>query len=294
MRIKMKIDFTSDTHLDVWVDPKTQDKNLQKNIKNFTHKVLCADGGDVLILAGDLGHYFHQNIEFLKYVKSIYNDVLLVTGNHDLYLVSNKQEQKYKYNSWNRVQEMKDFCLLNNIKYLDGNTVKINGIIFGGVGMSWDCSFYDHLVNRESTTYEILNLFKSSLSDSSLIMQENYNSYIESGMYSSSINIRFNPFEYFRDEFKKLRNIESADVMISHYGPVVPEFMPLKYSIDKISTFFFFDGLNELKRINPEIWIFGHTHNKYNFRVQNTELMCSPLGYPGRDNNLGSVRSFDM
>lgn len=288
----MKLDFTSDTHLDFWIK-NTTSENIQAKVETFTHKVICANGGDVFVLAGDIGHYHSQNSVFLKYLKSLYNHVLVVPGNHDRYLVSKTQQQKYSNNSENRISELSDFCSENSIHFLDGNTVQIEDITFGGVGMSWDTSYIESILGRTPNRDEIISLFRRTMNDSSLMFSETdfydvYSSY----NFGYENKRTFDAFSLFKTEIEKLSNIQKADIMVTHYAPCVPKSLPFKYQGDKTSTFFFFDGKEDIKRINSDLWIFGHTHHKYNFRLMRTEFMCSPLGYPS-ENNLGSVVSLD-
>jgi len=287
----MKIDYTSDCHLDFWISELNPGTKLDNKIASYCTST-GMHGADVLIIAGDLGHYFVQDSTFLLHVKTLYKHVFVVTGNHDMYLVSNKIREKYKFNSHNRVNEMKEFCKNNDIHYLEGNTVEIEGVTFGGTGMSWDISYllrdekpltefneYDQVMWRR----EAIRLFDRDLNDSRLIYEgKPYLDYNNPYAYHSRIKPPFDALTYFESEMNKLKSIKHADVIISHYGPVVPDSLPDKHKNDT-TTFYYFDGSKEIERISPKFWIFGHTHDKFNFKANKTNFVSNPIGYPGEN-----------
>jgi len=274
----MKVNYLSDIHLDFWTKATSTGVKLDKDIKTFL-EIINATGGEVIILAGDLGHYFTQNIVFLKALKNIYNNVLIVHGNHDMYLVSNNMKNQYKNNSFLRLTEMKDFCKDNDIIYLDGQIVDINGFKFGGTGMSWDMSYYEKLSESIPTKKEVMNLYRTSMSDSRLI-------------HAGSVN-SFDPFKFFDDEKERLNNIKTADVMVSHVGPIIPSNLSKSFAESLITTFFYFNGVKDVERINPKYWIFGHTHDNYDFYYNDTNLLCNPLGYPS-ENSYNVLKTFEL
>ena len=73
-------------------------------------EIISPEPADVMVIAGDLDHYYSQDCTFLTRMWDIYQRVILVTGNHDLYLVSRNIQEKYAFDSTNRVKEMKEFC----------------------------------------------------------------------------------------------------------------------------------------------------------------------------------------
>jgi predicted phosphodiesterase len=288
--IRMKVDFISDIHLDFHI--KETDPNREK--LKYLIEDFCSingfDGGDVLIIAGDLGHYYGQDTMFLKYVNTLYRHVILVRGNHDMYLISKSQQQKYLFNSMNRVLEMKKFCREEGIHYLDGNTIVIDGFSFGGVGMSWDTSFIKHLTGKTEPKYSVIEMFNNSMNDSRLIYGGSDHTLMNQ-MYRRVHKQSWDPYDYFAEEYAKLKKIEPVDVMISHYSPIIPPNLDPRYANSLTSTFYYFDGEEEVKRIGAKVWIFGHTHTPYDFEEYGTRFLCSPLGYPG-ENPYATVNHF--
>lgn len=282
----MKIDYISDIHLDfICTKANGNLKKLTRTFQKLTDylEITKETAGEVLLIPGDLGHYHYQNIEFLKHLKTFYKHICLVPGNHDLYLVSNQQAKQFKYNSFNRLTTMKDFCnSVNGLHYLDGNTIEINGITIGGIGMFWDSTYFERLKGYKPSNHELNVLYHENMNDVNYINT--------SGSYKLKT---FNPFEYFNSQYTKLQNIKSADIMISHYSPMIPTNINPKYIDEITNTFYYFDGLKDIERITPKYWFFGHVHDKYDFIHKKTQIMSNPLGYPG-ENFFVTIQSVEL
>jgi DNA repair exonuclease SbcCD nuclease subunit len=265
----MTIDILSDLHLDFYFDIR---KPLSKYavysifdpIFSNNQKRQC---GDVLIIAGDIGHYNKQNIEVLKLFKEkYYSHIICVLGNHDYYLIDNSQRELYTYNSYNRTNEMKK--LINQedgIYCLDGNIVEIDGVKFGGA-MGWYSNaylkaYYPLLaVNQQS----INNMWKNCSNDSKFIYGiENYD-------------------DLYLSEYPKLEAVnKECDVMISHINPGFKDaHISQAYIGQQSNTFFTFNGYNLMYEGNMKYWIFGHTHDELEYEVDGVKCVCTPLGYP--------------
>jgi len=289
----MKVDFISDLHIDFWVKERNPESpKLLKQIKKYC-EMIDAKGGELLLIAGDLGHYFTQDSQFLLYMKTLYKNVIFVRGNHDMYLVSGKQQMKYEYDWKKRMQEYKDFCKENDIYYLDGETVEINGYKFAGIGMSWDKSFYETKEKRIVKDQEVKEFYNNTMNDSRLIFNESDNYYIPLAYGGKYWHSKFDPFEYFQQEMEKLKKIEKVDLVVSHYAPINPYSEDNEYKDELSSTFYMFDGIEEAKRIDPKYWVFGHMHKSVDINVENINFLCNPLGYPD-ENTYTTVKTIDL
>lgn len=57
----MKVDVTSDLHVDFWIDVKKPATKQKKLITEWIAKLLPETPSDVIVIAGDIGHYNWQN-----------------------------------------------------------------------------------------------------------------------------------------------------------------------------------------------------------------------------------------
>ena len=288
---KFHFDYISDLHLEFWCkDVNIQSPKLKKQIETFINDVLKPKTKNVLVIAGDLGHYPNQVKYLLSELKKIYKHIIFVSGNHDMYLISNRLASKYNNNSYNRILEMKQFCRDNeNIHYLDGNIINIDGINFGGTGMWHDNSYVDVLeIHRD----EIHSYWQKNMTDAKdIYFGHNYKQY---GAYGHVVNVSsFDPMRWFAREQKRLDQIEACDVLITHYGPIVPETIPDKYKDDPYTCFYYFDGKKDIDRIKPKIWVHGHSHGYYEHEYNDCRIYCNTIGYPS-ENSYNEIKTLEI
>jgi Icc-related predicted phosphoesterase len=295
----MKIHYMSDLHVDHFIfDPNKvtkRNKQIDEYFKLTKIYKIPEDERYMFIIAGDLSNSNTVAKVFLKRLKELFKYVLIVPGNHDLYLTSSSQAAKYKFNSFNRITEMKEFCLENNIYYLDGQIIEIDGKKFGGLSMFWDKSYYNYLEKREASDGEVLNFYDNYMNDSKCIM-DGFEPYSVPTAYGGKyFKSSFNAFTYFESEYIKLQNFnnfDNIDVMITHYTPTIPYGIRTTYALEKGSTFYMFNGEKDIERIQPKFWLFGHMHDKFDFIHKDVRFLCNPNGYPGE--TTYTVDSFEL
>ena len=262
----MKIDILSDLHLDFYFKPHlTTSENIISLFREiFTDNETRAIG-DVLIIAGDIGHYNEQNIKILKiFQKEFYKHIVCVLGNHDYYLVNSEAQYTFENDSFKRVKHMRE--LINqekNIYCLNGEVIEIEGIRFGGVDSWYDGNYIKKYFTQFDNNHINL-LWNENINDSRLI---------------KGIS-RFDDIA--KLEIPKLENIyKECDVMITHVNPSIDEeHINEKYRNSPINTFFTFDGSKYYKNGSMRYWLFGHTHDVIEYEMEDVKFLCNPLGYP--------------
>lgn len=215
--------------------------------------------------------------------KKMYKKIFVTFGNHDMYLVSNSQRSKYEY-SWDKVLELKEICKnIDTVEFLDGNIVEVDGVKIGGCGLWYDGSYAKKVFGYNDT--RTLQLWKDNMNDANLIHGRDGNEpglNSSQGMYSygKTKSYTFDPDLFFLKEKEKLMKIVyDCDIFVSHIGPVVPPTIRTQYKTP-CTGFYYFDGEHILwDERAPKIWVFGHTHDRYEFKVNNSWLLCNPLGY---------------
>ena len=271
----MNIEFSyiSDLHIDFYVPSYRSKRKQEKGIDRLVDSLIPDKLTDILLIAGDLSHYNYQTIYLLKSLKRYYKHILFTTGNHDLYLVSKNQYKKYNGYSFNRLDELKTYVKdIDGVVYLDGQIIDINGIKFSGCPMWYDGSYSKYKFNM---TNELIAIsWKNGMNDSRLIH----------GILTHD--------ELFKKQIKKFRDsVCLSDVYISHVGPVVPKNIPSCYN-NHMTGFFYFDGEKYLYNDSPNIYLFGHTHNVYDFMYNNTRMICNPYGYP-HEKSVAKIKVLD-
>jgi predicted phosphodiesterase len=257
MQVLKQFDLISDIHLDFYVDYYAQRFSLEKQIDAFVEQILPETSiSKVLLIGGDIGHNNMQNYDLLKSLKRYYEKILIVFGNHDLYLISPESLSYYDYSSLNRWQEMQDLALsLDGVSILSGNQIIIDGTSFTGTGMWYDCKYGETLGYAED---EIKRNWERNINDAR----------------------RIYGLPNFNEELEKLEaHFDTSDVILTHVGPDW-DHMPLYYKYDINSSFFYFDGIHLLERAKGKIWCYGHTHSTADYKKLDCRLLNNSFGYP--------------
>jgi DNA repair exonuclease SbcCD nuclease subunit len=247
----MKICFKSDIHLDFWVG----NTNSPSKIREFVSEILKPVEMDVLIIAGDLGHFNFQNALLLDELKKYAKKILITFGNHDLYLVTSEQIEKYE-NSFNRLNEFKEMIKhIPEVYFLDGELMEINGFKILGAGGWYDFSY--EIKHGYSLDY-MRKSWEKTMNDSRKIIP------------------KIDPINFSLLEKEKLRRfIRKADIVFTHVPPVYVSCHG-DAIMDSFYTFYGYDLLTD----NIKYWIFGHCHEPFDFYETHIRFLSSPLGYP--------------
>ena len=274
--MKYNFDLISDIHIDFYIDIRKSEEKMRKKIEEFTKSILPEKINSPLIIAGDLGHYNRQNIFFLEELKKYYENIILVNGNHDYYMVSNNVRKKYNNDSKKRAFEMKKEAeKIKGIHYLDGDIIELNGIKFGGVGMWYDFSYGKQVFGM--TQESLFSQWKKVMSD-----------------YKYIKGLQF--YDDFREADKEKEKldkiIDESDVIITHVGPEWSR-IPNKYKIDVDTSFYYFDGKPYFDRIENKLWLWGHTHERYDYNMYGCRFINASLGYPSEKNNRKIINVID-
>ena len=255
----MKISYISDLHLDFWVQFTKNQIKWEQRTKEFISKLIDTDEGerDVLVIAGDLGHFNKQSIWAIDTFAKHYNHVVVTYGNHDLYLISNNQASKYLNHSKNRLNELHVMLLsIPNVRPLfTDKTFTYKGVTFGGNPMWYPLETIDQQM-----------FFNNISNDSKLIKGFNVKE-----AHHQSI-----------EEYESLLT-KSIDVMVSHI-PVINIDSHFKYN----STACY---LTQPKDIQVKHWIMGHSHEQKVYEKPYCKFYMNAIGYPEEKLSL-SIKHF--
>lgn len=205
---------------------------------------------DILVLAGDIG-YGKLGVE--KFCKLTSKPIIFVAGNHEYY------RQDYD-------DVQKDFKTLMQIyphlHWLENNSVEVLGIRFIGSTL-W-------------TNFELTGNPELAMA------------YAARGIADfSRINYKG---QWFQPEDARCLNKQTIDylsktlaipfngktVVVSHFVPSAKSIHP-KYEGSNINPYFTsnFDDLVAL----ADIWIHGHTHDSFEYKLGKCTVVCNPRGY---------------
>ena len=206
---------------------------------------LDPSGVDVLIVAGDLTlEPWLPSVLFGLCEK--YPQVVYVTGNHEYY-------QSSRLRIYLLLTEMEK--RLDNFHWLNDEAVEIDGQRFIGSTL-WFSREED---GRDEELQHYLADF-------------NQIEGFEDWVYTAN------------DEAMQFleQNIRPTDVVITHHLPH-PAAVADRWRIppyDQLNRFFLCDMSDLIRRVQPRLWCFGHTHDAVDKDIDSTRLLCNPRGYP--------------
>ncbi len=267
IKTKLKIDILSDTHFDNYF----YGKYTNYDVINFYSQIIDFNNcGDVLVIAGDIGHNNSQNIKILKLLKQYYKNIICVLGNHDYYLLGKENKSLFK-NSFERVENMRELINSQDGMYcLNGDIIEIDGIKFGGCDGWYNDGYFGRQYPTESFPRKSTNvMWRNIMNDAEFIYGvENFD-------------------DIFQIERPKIEKVfKECDVMITHINPSAKnEHININYQNNPSNVFFCFEGEKYLKNGNMKYWIFGHTHEELEYIEHNVHCICNPLGYFNESGN---------
>jgi hypothetical protein len=274
----MIIDILSDLHINAhlkYLNPS--DKLVERLWKHLKPK------GEILIVAGDMGEITQQNVNFLSALKRLfYKEIICVLGNHDLYGLYNRIIYLYDENleiaeqrGWDNYtikrEEAKKLYMDAGIHLLDGTTVTINGITFGGA-MGWYDGLYPirhgislgkHPMFRYREYDDLQELWTTCMPDHDIKPMRRFN-------------------ELLKEELPKIEAvIDRCDIMITHINPSIDKaHQNPDWKDHPTCGFYSFDGTDLIKKFRGSHWIFGHSHYNEEYRIDTFNFIANTLGYP--------------
>jgi Icc-related predicted phosphoesterase len=210
---------------------------------------------DVVVLAGDID----LDCRGLEWARRTFDKrIIYVPGNHEF----------YNFDFDTTRERMKSVADLLGIDLLDPGVVEIGDTVFVGATLWTDFELFGNREREMSIAMKQLNDFrviKGFTPARSLTRHEEEKAFIER-------------------ELAKYR--DRRCVVVSHHLPSWSS-VAERYRGDKLSAAFA-SNLDELiEREQPQLWIHGHTHDGFDYRIGETRVICNPHGYPDDTDNPG-------
>lgn len=200
---------------------------------------------DVAIAAGDI-----QNDDFLVALARQLL-VVFVAGNHEFY--------GHAY-----AERLAALRALPGVTVLDNDTATIGGVRFHGATL-WTDYGYNPLAAETA---------RRSMNDHRYIkwMKDPYQRFLPSHateMHEASKRYL-------------AANVKPGDVVVTHHAPSERSVAP-KYAGQLLNHAYFSALDAEIEAWEPALWVHGHVHTNFDYRVGETRVLCNPHGYPGEN-----------
>ncbi len=211
---------------------------------------------DLVILAGDISRPREAAAWALRFDKP----VLFVLGNHEFYGSSID----------GAAEELKQLCIGTHVHVLDASELVIGRVRFLGATLWTDFELFGPGEPMAAAIAEARDLIR----DFSRIR------------YAEATNTLFTP-EDSAALFKRHADWLADRLGAVHDGPtiVITNHAPSRQSIHPrfagslLNACFVSDAQRLLGMDRVQLWIHGHTHDSFDYRVHGTRVVCNPRGY---------------
>lgn len=291
----MKIAICSDLHLEF--------DTFENNHSIYTNP----EKADTLVLSGDIfvaetlregvSRYLKEKtrvLDFFDRVSAAYKNIVYVMGNHEHY------HGDFAHTA-NRI--FATLSKYDNVHFLDNQTVTIDGVLFVGGTMWTDMNKEDpntmfyirHRMNdfrgvRNSNrmVQKRVPIYAMSSEGGGGYLKDDNGYYVKEGEKIKEEPSVFSP-EDAVEEHKKFKAFlleaitnNSSVVVCTHHTPSYASCHP-KYANDVDMNGGYHSDLTDLILDNPQIklWTHGHTHDRFDYMVGSTRVVCNPRGYIG-------------
>ena len=212
---------------------------------------------DVVVLPGDI----HKSNLGIYWARETWPDkqIVYVAGNHEFY-------------GQDRVETLKNLRFSAgemNIHFLENDEVILDGVRFLGCTLWTDFNLFGADQHNEC-----LSLAKERLCDFSMI-QENGLKFTP----EDSKQLHYQSKEWLTRKLMD-EHYDGKTVVVTHHCPSWESVAP-KYQKDQLSACFA-SRLDELIGYSS-IWMHGHTHESFDYKLNGTRIICNPRGYVLRD-----------
>ena len=243
----MKFQLMSDLHLEFgWDYPDVEEKL-----------------DTTLILAGDIETNLFALENFVTYMCSKYERVIMVAGNHEFY----GQDYRYVLSELRKIGPNNFIFMENNSLTLMEEKVQIIGATL------WS-----------SPSFGVFNY----INDSRLIQYDNRK------LCSSDIE-KFNEYstKYIKSKLEKDLGLGWRKVVVTHFGPDARLMHPKWLKDNQMSTYFWASGFENHFHM-ATAWFFGHTHDPTNMLIDGCRCVCNPHGYVWMNGKQREHYNFDF
>ena len=230
---------------------------------------------DVCVLAGDISR--KGPVAAVRWAASNFDGampVILVAGNHDYYGSSMVEA----------LAEAKQLAAsIPFIHLLENRVIELGSTLFFG------CTLWTDFALHGAAAADML-LAWSSMSDYKRIN------------YRKRPFQRLSPSQTLRLHQESKSFIETMGrglaggrkmVIVTHHAPSACS-VPRKYSDDPASPAYASRMDDLIERVRPSLWIHGHIHERLDYRIGTTRVVCNPRGYPDEDTSFDERMVLDI
>jgi predicted phosphodiesterase len=248
----MKIQIASDLHLEFLERTFPGERLLRPAVD-----------ADVLVLAGDIAN----GISAIDLFKNWPVPVLYLAGNHEFY----SHEMGALRASLRKASEG------TRITFLDNDAVDFGGVRFVGTTL-W--TNYRLELNR--TQRQLMEQAELRINDHRQIR-------FGQAYFTAQQALAQHEVAHAWLQHQLKQDYDCKTVVVSHHGPHALSVHP-RYAGDASNASFVSDLSDLLQLPGADLWIHGHVHDSFDYKVGRCRVVANPLGYPLNRDGIEDVR----
>ncbi|MEO8925352.1 MAG: metallophosphoesterase [Caldimonas sp.] len=215
-----------------------------------------ATNADVVVLAGDL----HRPATAIRWARQYHQPTLFVAGNHEFYggdLVTT-------------MRELRAHARGTVVRVLDHDVWQHDTVRF--LGCTWwsDYRLFDSLAQREQGLLQAREMVR----DFSRIrcapdFDEKFTPAMSQHLFDGAVAWLERQFAIPHD---------GPTVVITHFAPARGS-IAARFAGSPLNACFVSDLEPQIRRWQPALWLHGHVHDSFDYRIGNTRVVANPRGY---------------
>jgi Icc-related predicted phosphoesterase len=221
-------------------------------------------GTDVIIAAGDISTGCRAPFA----LREIYGEdipIVYIAGNHEHY------GHEIHRNRFDIMNEAEQF----NIHFLDDNFIEIDGVIFLG-GTLWT----NYLLHGEQNKFPSMNAASMDMNDFRRIKVKKDETYRDL-IPDDTLTMHKKSLSYFERILEYANAMNKPTVVVSHMAPHSKS-IHRRFEGDRVNPYYASDLEKFIDKHNPTLWVHGHMHDSFDYKVFETRVVCNPRGYGTR------------
>lgn len=238
----MKIRLVSDLHLE------------------FAPFDLRPAGEDILIVAGDTAPGAWWVAMLRDYAREAGVPVLTIAGNHEFY----RGHWDGTLADLRAAADLPDALDPGKVTFLEDGEATYRGVRFIGATLWTDCE----LNANPMTRYHV----QQGLNDYRLI----------GGPANCPLRAADTIARHHRSRSfivgELAKPFDGPTVVVSHHAPSPLSIAP-QYRHDRLNPAYVSNLHAEIMLYRPQLWLHGHTHTSFDYRVGDSRMVCNPRGY---------------
>jgi len=146
---------------------------------------------------------------------------------------------------------------------------------------------YAHVVRRfnlgtERQSIKIMGCTLWTATKNQKEFEDKVENYLNDSVWIAEYN--YNNYKHVHDyHVEHIAEHENTQIIFTHHLPSFQSIHP-KYAMMP-NTAFASDLDDLIIKVNPKLWIHGHTHDSTDYHIGDTRIVCHPRGYPGEANH---------